>query len=99
MVVSFQTTGLKDVKTFKQNKKSIAMSSEKYPTPESIERNKRIKKDNALTMVVGTGIGAAIGCFKFPNKLKAGIIGGLIGLVAGKVVGFLTHPYEIRDKR
>jgi hypothetical protein len=43
-------------------------------------------------MALGTVAGTTIGCLKYTQKFKAGVIGGLLGLLAGKIVGFFIHP-------
>lgn len=93
MVVSFQSTNFAQANAWKQaDNKAKSLVFGKMPTPESIERNKRIKRTNMIAMIAGTGIGATVGCLKFAQKLKAGVIGGLIGLVAGRLLGFLINP-------
>ena len=98
MSVSFHTANFCNSNINKQNKVSKNPSFGKFPTPETIERDRQIKATNRLTMITGAGIGAIIGCLKFANKVKAGLLGGVIGLAVGKLVGFVMHPYRISDK-
>ena len=98
MSVSINPISLCETKINKQNENSKKPSFGKFPTPETIERDKQIKVTNRITMITGAGLGAIIGCLKFANKVKAGILGGVIGLAVGKLVGFIMHPYRISDK-
>ena len=98
MVVSFQSANLSNSTINQQNKVSKNPSFGKFPTPETIERDRQIKKTENLTMITGAGLGAIIGCLKYANKVKAGILGGVIGLAVGKLVGFVMNPYKISDK-
>lgn len=83
MKVSFQTTNFN---------KANGVAFSKQATPESIANHKRIDRDDKICMALGTVAGATIGCLKYTQKVKAGVIGGLLGLLAGKIVGFFIHP-------
>ena len=80
-----------------QTQKTNLPSFKKLPTAETIKRDKQIKRNNAISMICGTGLGITIGCLKFASKFKAGLIGGSIGLIDGRIAGALINPREYKD--
>ena len=87
-------SNIRKINTFKQNSttpkseidKSIVDAREQVS-----KQNKKSSKKVLLSSILGTGLGAAIGHFCFKQKPKAGLWGGLAGLLAGFIGGCATN--------
>ena len=93
MTVSFQATNFSNVSPYMRKNNSKSVTFGRFPTPQSIEREKRYKRGRIITTVAGTAVGATIGALGYSKKIKAGTIGGIIGFIAGSLAGNMAYPY------
>ena len=57
------------------------------------EHNKRSSRNVLLASFLSTAVGTTIGVLASPKKVKFGLIGGLIGLVAGYLGSCITNTH------